>query len=191
MERDEFARILMSEERRKRQDPLKLMEAAGIRPGMTVADLGCGPGFFTLPLASRVGSRGLVYAVDADPVMLKHLRNNIEESKADLGRIKILEADVSETGIPARSVDAVLFANVLHDIDDKKAFLGEVTRICKARAMVIDVDWKKIKQEIGPPFGMRLAEAETKKIMSEAGLEVTKALDAGPHHYGLVSVFAV
>lgn len=57
---------LMSEERTKRHGPLKLMRAAGIRPGTTVVDLGCGLGFFTLPLASYVDNRGLVYAIDAD-----------------------------------------------------------------------------------------------------------------------------
>ena len=188
MDADEFARYLISDERRRWQDPVKISSAIGVKNGMTVADLACGPGFFTIPLASLVGERGLVYAVDSSPMMLKHLRANIEKSGVHKKTIKVLRADVSDTGIPAASVDVAIFANVLHDIDDKRAFLREVRRICRSGAMLVDIDWKKARMDQGPPYDIRLTEAESRKILSESGLDIRSSLDAGPHHYCLVSV---
>ena len=182
---DEFARILLSDERKKWQDPLKISKAAGVRRGMTVADLACGPGFFTLPLASLVGEGGVVYAVDASKTMLDYLRATIAMSDANRKAIKVIQADVSDTGIPSGSVDVALFVNVLHDIEDKRAFLTEVRRICKPSAVVVDVDWKKVRMKIGPPYGIRLTEATARKILAANGLRAVKSLDMRPYHYGL------
>jgi ubiquinone/menaquinone biosynthesis C-methylase UbiE len=63
---------------------------------------------------------------------------------------------VCHTGIPKESVDLVLFANVLHEVQDKKAFFREVRSISKPTACIVDVDWKKVQTEYGPPFKLRL-----------------------------------
>lgn len=175
----------MSEERKSWQDPEAILEDIGIEKGMTVADMGCGPGFFTLPIASAVGEEGLVYAVDSDPGALEMLRDRAM-SDGTAKAIKAVRADVTETGIPARSVDVALFANVLHDIEDKGAFLAEVERICRPGAAVVDIDWKKAETGMGPPLEVRLAEAESRKILAANGLRVVKSIHPGPHHYGLL-----
>jgi ubiquinone/menaquinone biosynthesis C-methylase UbiE len=182
---DEFARILLSDERKKWQDPLKISKAAGVMRGMTIADLACGPGFFTLPLASLVGEGGIVYAVDASKTMLDHLRKMIATSGADRKVIKVIQSDVADTGIPSCSVDVALFANVLHDIEDKGAFLNEVRRICKPAAVIVDVDWKRVRMKVGPPYGIRLTEATAQRILAANGFRTVKSLDIGPYHYGL------
>ncbi len=182
---DEFARILLSDERRKWQDPLKILKAMGVGRGMTVADLACGPGFFTLPLASLVGEGGVVYAVDASKTMLDHLRATMAESGTGRKAVKVIQSDVSDTGIPSGSVDVVLFANVLHDLEDKRAFFAEVKRICKPGAAVVDVDWKKARMDKGPPYEIRLTEAMARKILADNGLPAVGSFDAGPYHYGL------
>jgi ubiquinone/menaquinone biosynthesis C-methylase UbiE len=187
MDIDEFARVLTSDERREWQDPVKISKAIGIESGMTVADLACGPGFFTLPLALLVGKRGQVYAVDSNPRMLHHLRTNIKKSGAYTENIKVIQADVSKTGIPSGSVDVAIFANVLHDIADVRAFLDEVKRISGSKATVVDIDWKKARMEFGPPFEIRLSETEARRILSKNGLAVSRIIEAGPYHYGLVS----
>lgn len=186
MDVDEFARFLNSDERKKWQDPLKITGEIGVESGMTVADLACGPGYFTIPLASLVGEDGLVYAVDANPTMLRHLRANIKKSAVHRNTIRVIRADVSKTGIAAGSVDVAIFANVLHDLDDKGAFLREVRRISRRGATVVDIDWKKVRTDNGPPFGIRLAEAESRRILTGDGFVFTRSIEAGPHHYGLV-----
>ncbi len=183
---DDYVRRLMSDARRVWQDPVKIAKDIGIGEGMTVADLGCGPGFFVLPIASMVGEKGKVYAVDADPAMLHHLRIGIERCGMDGKRVKVVEADISRTGIPSGSVDVTLLANILHDVEDRKQFLKEVRRISKPEATVVDVDWRKVQSENGPPLGIRLSKEESMTLLSEGGFRVRRSIYAGPYHYGIV-----
>jgi len=102
------------------------------------------------------------------------------------GLIKIINSDVSHTGIPKGSVDIVLFANVLHEVEDRTVFFQEVRRISKPTADIVNVDWKKIKTEHGPPMKERLSEEEAKQVLLENGFGVIKQTDAGPYHYELI-----
>lgn len=186
MNSHEFARRLMSDARKDWQNPEVILSRIGVQRGMAVVDLGCGPGYFSLPFASRVGATGLVYAVDSDPIMLNYLRDNIAKSKIEKRIVKIIKADVSSTSIPTRSADIVFFANVLHDLQDHQPFFEEVRRICKQTASVVDVDWKKTEMEDGPPLNIRLGKGETERILTNNGLEVVNQIEAGPYHYGFV-----
>ena len=187
MEADEFAKILMSQERRRWQNPEKIIKSLGITTGMSVADLGCGPGFFTIPLALAVGESGVVYAVDSDAGMLSHLQENLEKlGSTPHGSVKRIEADVTKTKIPSGSVDVALFANVLHDLAEPHAFLKEVRRIVKKDSVVVDVDWKKMDIGFGPPLGLRLSAEESEEILQRAGFNLARSIYAGRNHYGLL-----
>ena len=180
------AKFLMSEERKLWHNPETILKFAGATKGMTMADLGSGPGFFTIPMAQITGEKGLVYAVDSNQNMLDSLKENLARSKVNPKVIKIVNSDVCHTGISKESVDLVIFANVLHEVADRKAFFGEVKRISKVTAIIVDVDWKKIQTEHGPPLESRLSENEAKQILSESGFAVIKQTDAGPYHYELI-----
>jgi ubiquinone/menaquinone biosynthesis C-methylase UbiE len=179
-------KFLMSKERVQQHNPETVLSEAGIIEGMTVADLGSGPGFFTIPMAQRTGEKGLVYAVDSNQAMLDGLEENIAKSEVNPNIIKKVNCDVCHTGIPKESVDLVFFANVLHEVTDKVAFFKEVKRISKPAACVVDVDWKKIQTEHGPPFKERLSETEAKRVLAQNGFFVVKQVDVGPYHYELI-----
>jgi ubiquinone/menaquinone biosynthesis C-methylase UbiE len=141
----DHVKFLMSQERKLQHNPETILKEAGVREGMVMADLGSGPGFFTIPMARMAGEKGLVYAVDSSQIMLNGLKENVAKSEVDPNIIKTVNSDVCHTGIPKESVDLVLFANVLHEVEDKKAFFQEVRRIVKPTAIIVDVDWKKIQ----------------------------------------------
>jgi ubiquinone/menaquinone biosynthesis C-methylase UbiE len=187
---EDRAKFLMSAARKEWHDPEKALKSVGIKQGMVLVDLGSGPGFFTIPMAQITGDKGIVYAVDSNPTMLEHLRHNIAKSGVDGDIIKIIRSDVCNTGLPENSVDVAFFANVLHEVENKKGFLQEVKRICKPTAYVIDVDWKKIQTERGPPLKIRLSEEEATRLLKENGFTVIKQTDAGPKHYELISKLA-
>jgi ubiquinone/menaquinone biosynthesis C-methylase UbiE len=149
-------KFLMSEERKEWHNPETILKEAGVTKEMIIVDLGSGPGFFTIPMAQMTGEKGLVYAVDSNQLMLNGLKDNIAKSEVNPNIIKVVNNDVCHTGIPKESVDLVLFANVLHEVEDRKAFFQEVRRISKPTAYIVDVDWKKIQTEHGPPFKERL-----------------------------------
>ncbi|HZW56379.1 MAG TPA: class I SAM-dependent methyltransferase [Nitrososphaerales archaeon] len=193
MNSDEFAKVLMDEGRKEWQNPKAILEQIGVSSGMTVADIACGPGFFTLPFCEAVGPTGHVYAVDHNSVIIENLRKNItifapSGDQIELSNIHIMEEQASRTNIPEHSVDVIFFANVLHDIEDKRGFFQEMKRIAKSEAKFVDVDWHKRSMEMGPPLETRLSEGEARRILKDAGLQIVHAIDAGPHHYGLVAV---
>ncbi len=156
---------------------------------MVVADLACGPGYFTIPIARKTGPGGTVYAVDSSKVMLRFLEKNIAfEAEGEIGKLVLLNRDVLHTEIPSGVADVVLFANILHDIEDKKSFFEEINRISKKSARIVDIDWHKRSMDMGPPEEIRLPENESRNIIRNNGLKIVRAFEAGPHHYGLVCI---
>jgi len=179
----------MAEERREWQNPEEIIEQIGVAAGTTAADLACGPGFFTIPVARSVGSLGEIYAVDIDPVMLSYLKANLESSNSekDLSKVNIIEADVCNTSIPDQSVDLIIFANILHDLEDRRSFFKELKRISRKTARVIDIDWhKRNTDDLGPPLNRRLSENEARISIRDNGLVIVYALNPGSYHYGFV-----
>ena len=102
-----------------------------VSQGNVVADLGCGPGYFTIPMAKSVGDNGTVYAVDSDAKSIEKLR---ERTKAQLR--SVVEAWIASAshveGIPDGSVDFVLANGVLCCMIDHEGAVAEIKRILKA-----------------------------------------------------------
>jgi SAM-dependent methyltransferase len=120
----EHAGWLATPLRRLLHDPRRIL--AGLAaPGETVIDYGCGPGFFTLPLAEIVGPDGRVVAVDLQPAMLERLRLRAE--KAGLaGRITLHACSVDGLGeLPP--AHAALAFYMVHEVPDVARFLAEVS----------------------------------------------------------------
>ena len=120
---DNFIRRLIS-------PPTKKI-ARFIRPGSTVADLGCGPGYFTIAIAELLGPNGRVYAADSDPKVIRVL-----QSKAEAGGFqRVIDARVTSAAemkqIPDASVDFVFANGVLCCMVDHKGALAEIKRILK------------------------------------------------------------
>lgn len=180
------AKFLMSEERKRFHNPQAVLTSLGVTAGMVVADLGSGPGFFTVPLAQMAGEGGIVYAVDGNQAMLNALKENLAKAGVSPDVVKLINSDVCSTDIPDASVDLVLFANLLHEVADRKAFFQELRRISKPDACIVDLDWKKTPTEHGPPMKERLSEVEASNVFAENGFSVVKQLDVGPYHYELI-----
>jgi ubiquinone/menaquinone biosynthesis C-methylase UbiE len=178
----------MAEDRKEWQNPEEIIEQINVAEGSSIVDLGCGPGFFTIPFTKKLGMKGRVYAVDSDPIMLNHLSTNLEGiPPSERSSVILVESDVTDTKIPDHSVDLVFFANVLHDLEDPKKFFTEAARILKADGKLVDIDWEKLEtNEMGPPMEWRLSENDSRRHLRENGFRVNYALNAGPYHYGFL-----
>lgn len=185
LDTDAFAKLLMSEDRKSWQDPERILNEIEVSAGTTVIDLACGPGYFTIPIAQRVTNVGKVYAVDYNSTMISHLVKNLRSSGVT-DTVTILGEEITKTSVPSGVGDLVLFANVLHDVEDKKSFLTEVKRIANAECKIVDIDWHKRETEMGPPPELRLSEQDSRRILTENGLEIIRAINPGTHHYGFV-----
>jgi len=108
--------------------PLNILHEAGVRFGMRVLDLGCGPGSFSIAAARLVGTEGFVWAVDIHPLAIKYVKKGIK--RWGLANIRTLtESQLGE--IPEESVDMVLIYDLLHDLEDPASALGESHRTLK------------------------------------------------------------
>lgn len=109
--------------RRPFHDPAAIL-GPFVSPGMTVADIGCGPGYFTVPLAGLVGDRGRVIAVDLQEKMLMRTRRAAERAGiAD--RIIFHHAAAEAIGITER-VDFALAFWMVHEVPDQERFLTQI-----------------------------------------------------------------
>ena len=110
-------------------DPQRLLAQAGIRDGQRVLEVGCGPGFFTIPAAKMAGETGYVYALDINPVAVEHVRRKI--TRARLGNVEVRLADASETGLPSGRIDVAFLFGVMKAFKDVSKVLREMHRVLR------------------------------------------------------------
>ncbi|MBI5559882.1 MAG: methyltransferase domain-containing protein [Deltaproteobacteria bacterium] len=158
-----------------------LLKGAGLKKGMTFADIGCGPGFFVIPASGVVGKKGTVYAVDMQDEMLAELKKRIS------GRTNIIPVKSGEHTMPVggKMVDFALMAYVLHETESKPLFLKEVRRVLKDGGKVLLLDWEKKVEDHGPPFEERIRREDAVTLLKGAGFEITRESSLDPSHYRL------
>lgn len=114
--------------RRLIQDPERILSGL-VTPGQVVADIGCGIGYFTIPLARMVGTQGQVLAIDLQERMLAGVRRRA--AKAGLSeRIQLCLATPAGLGVEG-PVDFVLTFYMVHEVPDQERFLGEIHALLK------------------------------------------------------------
>jgi ubiquinone/menaquinone biosynthesis C-methylase UbiE len=170
-------------------DPQKIIEQARIEPGQHVADLGAGAGFYSLPLARTVGPYGRVYAVEIQDSLLTSFSSTAQSE--GLGNIEVIWGDVEEIGgskLGNASVDVVVIANTMFQVSNKKIFLDEACRILKQDGKIIFVDWTDSHGGLGPSPDLVFPKEEALALFKESGLTITREIDAGEHHYGMILI---
>ncbi len=115
------ANWLFRPERELEEQPEKMLDSLGIKPGMTVADVGAGAGYQSLRLARRVGPEGVVLATDVQPEMLRLLRFNAQ--RAGVKNIKPILCTQTDTQLPEGQVDLILLVDVYHEVTDPETAL--------------------------------------------------------------------
>lgn len=140
--------FLDSDLRRGLQPPDKLIERSGIKPGMTVIDLGCGNGAYTNFVARAVGEQGKVYAVDIQTAMLRGLEKKLARAEnQDIKNVELKKANTYDLPLEDGSIDLVYMVTVLQEIPDRDRALREVSRVLKpdgilaVSEIVIDSDY--------------------------------------------------
>ena len=111
------------------RDPFKVLVNAGLEPGQRVLEVGCGPGFFTLPAAHIVGEKGSVLALDISPAAVEHVRRKIRE--AGVTNAEVILADAASTGLPAASFDLAFVFGFARARGDMTAIWRELHRLLK------------------------------------------------------------
>ena len=125
--------------RRLLQNPRKILEDY-VKDGMTVLDLGCGPGFFSVEMARLVGESGRVIATDLQEGMLQKLKKKIQGTEIE-ETIKLHKCEEDKIGI-SDNVDFVLAFYMVHEVPDQKKFFREIKSILKPNGKALIVEPK-------------------------------------------------
>lgn len=149
--------FLDSQFRYSMQPPDKVIRRSGIQPGMTVLDLGCGNGAFTVPVARAVGERGKVIAVDMQRAMLWQLERKLAKARnRDIKNVEVKRASAYELPLGDGTVDLVLMVASLPEMAERERALREVKRVLKpggilaVSEMIVDTDfpWRSTTIEL-------------------------------------------
>ena len=162
--------------------PAEVLGALPLRSGDTVADVGAGTGYFSLPLAQVVGAEGKVYAVDAQAEMLAHLRRKLQEGS--VSNVELIHAEAESTALPDACCSLVFLANVWHEFADRSTVLEESRRILKHRGRIAIIDWRSdVERENGPPLDHSLDASNAVILLRSTGFHQVTNVNVGRYSW--------
>ena len=133
-----------------------VMDSADVRPGMTVADIGAGDGYYTVRLAQRVGVGGRVLAQDIMPEVIERLADRVARERLDNVSLKL--GAIDDPRLPAASFDRVFMVHMYHEIGEPYAFLWRLRPALRTGGQVIVVDGDRPIADHGTPFRLLVCE---------------------------------
>ena len=144
----------------------EVMELAGVKPGMSVADVGAGEGYYTVRLARVVGAKGRVLAEDIIPDVRDELSDRIQRERLDNVSVKLGTAE--NPMLPSASFDRVFLVHMYHEVASPYAFLWHLREGVKPDGLVVVVDSQRPVRQHGMPL------AELKCEFAALGLQPVK-----------------
>ena len=155
----------------------EVIELAGVRPGMSVADVGAGSGYYTVRLARAVGAKGRVLAEDIVPRVRDELSERVQREQLDNVAVKLGTPD--NPMLPRESFDRVFLVHMYHEVESPYAFLWHMREGLKPDGLVIVVDSDRAVKQHGIRLGQLVCE------LRALGLEPVKttALTGGEAYF--------
>jgi predicted methyltransferase len=127
----------------------QVMELAALKPGMRVADVGAGEGYYTVRLAPAVGPRGRVLAEDIVPETRNRLAQRVQRERLD--NVAVLLGKPDNAMLPARSFDRIFLVHMYHEVQSPYAFLWNLRDGLKPSGLVVVVDSNRPTRRHGIP----------------------------------------
>ena len=175
-----YAKSFDDPARDKWQMPDRIIAALDLKPGMSVADVGAGTGYFTVRLAKAPGVS--VLAVDIEPKMLEHLKTRAAAEK--LTNVSTVLAGANSPNLP-QPVDVVLVVDTYHHLPNRPVYFRELRKSLKPGGRVAIVDFRKDAPD-GPPAHFRFTPEQITAEMKEAGYTLAASHDFLPRQHFLV-----
>lgn len=171
---------LLRPERVETLDPFRVLSHCPVSPRDTVADIGCGPGYFTLPLAKYL-INGKVIALDTSDEMIEACQARLDEAR--MGNVEVLKCDDYEFPVAPASMDGLFIAVTLHHPNDRLRFLTAAKEMLRPGGWCFIVEWHKRETESGPPQEMRIGVDELRQIALDSGLKFQSTLELNSEYY--------
>jgi len=162
--------------------PDQVVESIALKPGQSIADIGCGGGYFSLRFAEMVGKEGRVYAIDTKPEFLEYVKNSAKEKGLD--NVVPMLVSGNKLDLPQKSLDFIFMRNVTHHIPNRVEYFRNLKQFLKTDGKIIIIEYKR-----GKPFTFRgifrhyIPKETIIQEMEEAGYLVEKEFDFLPEQH--------
>jgi ubiquinone/menaquinone biosynthesis C-methylase UbiE len=134
------------------QPPEKIMDAVGVKPGMRIGEAGAGRGYFTFPLARRVGPEGVVFANDISTSSLDVIRSRATAEGLD--NIRIVLGAVEDPLFPEKDLDMVVMVYVLHMLEQPVEFARNIVKYLKPGGTLVIIERNTTRERAHYPSFM-------------------------------------
>ncbi len=171
-------------ERMEEERPDLVLAALDLKPGMTVADIGAGSGYYSWRMGERVGSGGTVYAVDIQPEMIKILRQRMSQRGAV--NVKAILGTTTDPGLPAGKLDLALMVDVYHEFEYPYEMLASIARALKPGGRLVFVEYRANDPAVPIKASHTMTEAQVRKEAALHPLEWLKTESDLPWQHVIV-----
>jgi protein-L-isoaspartate O-methyltransferase len=165
-------------ERLEEERPDLVLAALDLKPGMAVADIGAGSGYYSWRIGERVGLGGTVYAVDIQPEMIEILQRQMSQRGA--GNVKAILGSTTDPRLPAGKLDLVLMVDVYHEFEYPYEMLAAIVRALKPGGRVVFVEYRGNDPAVPIKPLHTMTEAQVRKEAALHPLEWLKTEDNLP-----------
>lgn len=174
----------LTRESREREEGTKLLlEQLDIEPGITICDMGCGNGFYTIPMAEQTGETGRVYAVDIQQEMLDLLQIVAEEAK--LSNIEGVLGSVIDPKLPEASIDLMLVVDVYHEMSHPEQMLAAIRKSLKPDGRLVLVEFRAEDPKVPIKKLHKMSKAQVLRELTTNGFKLTGEFNGLPRQHML------
>jgi len=171
-------------EREDEEAPSKALDALELKPGMVVADIGAGSGYYSSRIAKRVGPTGRVYATDIQQGMIDILDRRI--TAEGLTNITTVLGGMDDPRLPPASIDLAIMVDVYHELQQPQLFLQRLKGTFKPNGRLVLLEFRKEDPKVPILEVHKMSVAEVKQEMEAEGFVLDKVIDVLPWQHIIV-----
>ena len=171
-------------ERESEEEPSRAIEALDLRPGMTVADIGAGSGYYTVRMARKVGAEGRVYATDIQVGMLSIVQRRAAQE--GLQNIKPVLGAPDDPRLPPGSLDLALMVDVYHELSQPQAFVRRLREALKPDGRLVLIEYRKEDPRVPIKEEHKMSVAQVRQELSADGYAIDRVIDVLPWQHIIV-----
>jgi len=120
------------------QPPNQIMDSIGVKPGMIIGEAGAGRGYFTFPLAKRVGEKGKVYANDISTSSLDEIK--ARSTRENIKNIITVFGETEDPLFPQKNHDMIIMVYVLHMLEKPKEFMENLKKYMTPESQLVIIE---------------------------------------------------
>jgi len=171
-------------EREDEEAPSKALDALELKPGMVVADIGAGSGYYSSRIAKRVGPTGRVYATDIQQGMIDILDRRI--TAEGLTNVTTVLGGMDDPRLPPASIDLAIMVDVYHELQQPQLFLQRLKATFKPNGRLVLLEFRKEDPKVPILEVHKMSVAEVKQEMEAEGFVLDKVIDVLPWQHIIV-----